>query len=44
MCEPPVDAVKNGYIYIRSFEHLDVTLDIDNNTEVLNWKNILLGL
>lgn len=31
-------AQKNGYIYTRSFEHLDVVLDIENKTAQLNWK------
>ena len=31
-------AEKEGYVYTRSFEHLDVTLDIENKTATLNWK------
>lgn len=31
-------ATKEGYVYKRSFEFLDVVLDIKNKTAVLNWK------
>lgn len=31
-------AKKEGYIYKRSFEHLDVWLDIENKKAKLNWK------
>ncbi len=31
-------AKREGYIYTRSFEQLDVTLDIQNKTAQLNWK------
>ncbi|MEP5341562.1 MAG: putative glycoside hydrolase [Algibacter sp.] len=31
-------AIKEGYIYTRSFEYLDVWLDIENKTAQLNWK------
>ena len=31
-------AKKEGYVYTRSFEHLDVTLDIKNKTAKLDWK------
>ncbi|MEP3838632.1 MAG: putative glycoside hydrolase [Algibacter sp.] len=31
-------AKKEGYVYTRSFEHLDVVLDIKNKTATLNWK------
>ena len=31
-------AKKEGYVYTRSFEHLDVWLDIENKTATLNWK------
>jgi hypothetical protein len=31
-------AKKEGYIYTRSFEHLDVVVDIKNKTATLNWK------
>lgn len=31
-------AKKDGYVYTRSFEHLDVVLDIKNKTAELNWK------
>lgn len=35
---PKGSAVRTGYIYKRSFEHLDVTLDIENKTAKLDWK------
>ncbi|MBU2939793.1 putative glycoside hydrolase family 15 protein [Lacinutrix sp. C3R15] len=31
-------AKREGYIYTRSFEHLDVWLDIENQTAQLHWK------
>lgn len=31
-------AKKEGYVYTRSFEHLDLQLDIKNKTATLNWK------
>lgn len=31
-------AQKNGYVYTRSFEHLDIVLDIENKTAELHWK------
>ena len=31
-------AKREGYIYTRSFEHLDVWLDIKNKTATLNYK------
>ena len=31
-------AKKDGYVYTRSFEHLDLRLDIKNKTATLNWK------
>lgn len=31
-------AKNEGYIYTRSFEYLDVSLDIENKTANLNWK------
>jgi len=31
-------AQREGYVYTRSFEHLDVWLDIKNKTAKLNWK------
>ncbi|WP_166461202.1 putative glycoside hydrolase [Flavicella sediminum] len=31
-------AKKEGYVYTRSFEHLDVVLDIQKKTAKLNWK------
>jgi len=31
-------AKREGYIYTRSFEHLDVWLDIENQTAQLDWK------
>lgn len=36
--EPKGYAIRDGYIYTRSFEHLDVWLDIENQTAQLNWK------
>lgn len=35
---PKGPAKKEGYIYTRSFEHLDVWLDIENKQAKLNWK------
>jgi hypothetical protein len=35
---PKGPATKEGYIYTRSFEHLDVWLDIENKKAKLNWK------
>jgi hypothetical protein len=35
---PEGEAIREGYIYTRSFEHLDVWLDIENKTAKLNWK------
>lgn len=31
-------AKKEGYVYTRSFEYVDVTLDIENKTAILAWK------
>jgi hypothetical protein len=31
-------AKRDGYIYTREFEHLDVVLDIENKTATLNYK------
>jgi hypothetical protein len=31
-------ANKTGYVYTRSFEYLDVILNIENKTAKLNWK------
>jgi hypothetical protein len=36
--EPKGYAVQEGYTYTRSFEHLDVFLDIKNKTAKLNYK------
>ena len=36
--KPKGYAVRDGYIYTRSFEHLDVWLDIKNKKAKLNWK------
>ena len=36
---PKGDATKDGYIYTRSFENLDVRLNIENKTAVLTWKD-----
>lgn len=35
---PKGPANKEGYVYTRSFEHLDVWLDIKNKKAKLNWK------
>ncbi|WP_083478307.1 putative glycoside hydrolase [Lacinutrix himadriensis] len=35
---PTGNAIRDGYIYTRSFEHLDVWLDIENQTAQLDWK------
>lgn len=35
---PKGPAKKEGYVYTRSFEHLDVWLDIKNKKAKLNWK------
>lgn len=36
----PLDkATKNGYIYTRKFEHVDVWLDIENQIASLTWEN-----
>lgn len=36
--KPKGSAVKNGFIYTRQFEFVDVTLDIKNKTSILAWK------
>lgn len=36
--KPKGYAIKTGYVYTRSFEHLDVWLDIENQKAQLNWK------
>jgi len=36
--EPAGDATRNGWIYTRSFEHVDVWLDVSEKTAKLNWK------
>ncbi|WP_303450020.1 putative glycoside hydrolase [Wenyingzhuangia sp. 2_MG-2023] len=36
--EPTGYAIQDGYIYTRSFEYLDVWLDIENQQAKLNWK------
>lgn len=36
--KPKGYAKREGYIYTRSFEHLDVWLDIKNQTAKLHWK------
>ncbi|NRD20709.1 hypothetical protein HNV08_11670 [Winogradskyella eckloniae] len=36
--DPKGYAKRDGYIYTRSFEHLDVWLDIKNKKAELNWK------
>ncbi|MDO6736303.1 putative glycoside hydrolase [Wenyingzhuangia sp. 2_MG-2023] len=35
---PKGPAQKEGYVYTRSFEYLDVTLDIEKKTATLDWK------
>tara|TARA_R110001592_G_scaffold175312_7_gene414366 strand:+ start:361 stop:1554 length:1194 start_codon:yes stop_codon:yes gene_type:complete len=35
---PKGDALRDGYIYTRSFEYLDIWLDIENQTAQLHWK------
>lgn len=35
---PKADAVRDGWIYTRSFEHLDVRVDVSTKTAKLNWK------
>jgi hypothetical protein len=35
---PKGPALKEGYVYTRSFQHLDVWLDIKNKKAKLNWK------
>jgi len=36
--EPSGKATKEGLTYKRSFEHVDVTLDLENQKATLNWK------
>jgi hypothetical protein len=36
--EPKGKANRNGYVYTRSFEHADVTLDVANETADIVWK------
>lgn len=36
--KPLADAVKNGWVYTRSFENADVWLDIENKKAEINWK------
>jgi len=35
--EPLTDPVRNGYVYTRSFEYVDVWLDLKNEKAVLTW-------
>lgn len=37
---PLADAVKNGYQYSRSFEHVDVWVNVDTEEYVLAWDHI----
>ena len=37
--KPKGYAKREGYVYTRSFEHVDVWLDIKNKTARLDWKN-----
>jgi hypothetical protein len=37
--EPLGDPVKNGYIYERSFENLDIWVNIETKETVFNWKD-----
>jgi hypothetical protein len=37
--EPLGDPVKNGYIYERSFENLDLWVNIETKETVFNWKD-----
>ncbi|KGL62193.1 putative glycoside hydrolase [Polaribacter sp. Hel1_85] len=37
--EPLADPVKNGYIYERSFENLDLWVNIETKETVFNWKD-----
>lgn len=36
--KPKGDATRNGWIYTRSFEHVDVWLDVSERTAKLDWK------
>jgi hypothetical protein len=35
---PKGDAARNGWVYTRSFEHLDVWVDVSRRTAKLTWK------
>jgi hypothetical protein len=37
---PTGPPVKNGYIYTRSFEHVDVRLDVQKETAILAWDSV----
>lgn len=37
--EPLGDPIKNGYIYQRSFENLDVSVNLETKETVFNWKD-----
>jgi hypothetical protein len=37
MGEPLGSAEKNGYVYMRVFEHCTVTLDVENKTSSIEW-------
>ncbi len=36
--EPKGDATRNGWVYTRSFEHVDVRVDISSRTARLEWR------
>ena len=36
--EPKGDGIRNGWIYTRSFEHVDVWVDVSERTARLDWK------
>ncbi|MFI3290387.1 MAG: putative glycoside hydrolase [Opitutales bacterium] len=36
--KPLGDAVKNGYVYTRKFQHADIWVDVENRKAKINWK------
>lgn len=36
--EPKADAVREGWIFTRSFEHADIWVDVENKKAEINWK------
>jgi len=38
---PTGQAIKNGYVYTRKFQNVDVTLNLNTMTGVINWKSTL---